>query len=224
MAAHTYWPTYLSQISYILKQKCSFIYAESNAYIHTLIKAITLHFTIGYEHPFRDGNGRVARELFYWFMFKHDYTAFRYIAISTLLKKAPIQYGKSYLYTETDGMDLTYFIDYQCRIIVRAIRGFLDTYQKIRRDIEAFDRWLWDSGLYCQLNDKQRMLFNIAKDDNNQRFTVRGVENNLGCSYNTAAAALNGLVDLGLFRKQKEGREWVYFLLDKHAIQKSWKS
>ncbi|WP_287603879.1 Fic family protein [Thiothrix sp.] len=198
--------------------------AESNAYIHTLIKAITLHFTIGYEHPFRDGNGRVARGLFYWFMFKHDYTAFRYIAISTLLKKAPIQYGKSYLYTETDGMDLTYFIDYQCRIIVRAIRGFLDTYQKIRRDIEAFDRWLWDSGLYRQLNDKQRMLFNIAKDDSDQHFTVRGVENNLGCSYNTAAAALNGLVDLGLFRKQKEGREWIYFLLDKHTIQKSWKS
>jgi Fic family protein len=121
-------------------------------------------------------------------------------------------------------MDLTYFIDYQCRIIVRAIRGFLDTYQKIRHDIEAFDRWLWDSGLYRQLNDKQRMLFNIAKDDHHQRFTVRGVENNLGCSYNTAAAALNGLVGLGLFRKQKEGREWIYFLLDKHTIQKSWKS
>jgi Fic family protein len=64
VAAHTYWPTYLSQISYILKQKCSFIYAESNAYIHTLIKAITLHFTIGYEHPFRDGNGRGTRGLY----------------------------------------------------------------------------------------------------------------------------------------------------------------
>ncbi|QTR53423.1 Fic family protein [Thiothrix unzii] len=47
-----------------MKQKCGFIYAESNAYIHTLIKAITLHFTIGYEHPFRDGNGRVARGLY----------------------------------------------------------------------------------------------------------------------------------------------------------------
>lgn len=41
-------------------------------------------------------------------MFKKGFSAFRYVAISTLLKKAPIQYGKSYLYTETDGMDLTY--------------------------------------------------------------------------------------------------------------------
>ena len=64
MAAHTCRLIYLSQILYILKQKCGFIYAESNAYIHTLIKAITLHFTIGYEHPFRDGNGRGARGLY----------------------------------------------------------------------------------------------------------------------------------------------------------------
>lgn len=198
--------------------------AESNAYTHTLIKAIVLHFTIGYEHPFRDGNGRVARGLFYWFMFKHDYTAFRYIAISTLLKQAPVQYGKSYLYTETDGMDLTYFIDYQCRIIVRAIKAFLETYQKIRRDIEAFDRWLWDSGLYRQLSDKQRMLFNIVKDDTHQYFTARSVENTLNCSYNTAASALNGLVELGLFNKRKEGkREWIYTLRDKQTIQKTWK-
>jgi Fic family protein len=64
VAAHTCWLISLSQISFILKQKHSFIYAESNAHIRTLIKAITLHFTIGYEHPFRNGNGLVARGLY----------------------------------------------------------------------------------------------------------------------------------------------------------------
>jgi Fic family protein len=28
-----------------------------------------------------------------------------------------VQYAKSYLRTETDQLELTYFIDYQCRII-----------------------------------------------------------------------------------------------------------
>ncbi len=193
---------------------------ENSAYIHILIKAITLHFAIGYEHPFRDGNGRVARGLFYWLLFKHDYTAFRYIAISTLLKKAPAQYGESYLYSETDGMDLTYFLDYQCRIITRAIKNFLETYQKIQHDREAFDRWLWDSGLYGKLNDKQRIVFNVAKDHPQTPFTARSVEQKLDCAYNTAAALLNGLVDLGLFSKHKQGREWVYVLKDKSALQK----
>src|SRR5690606_26084317 len=49
-------------------------------YVHPLIKAVVLHFCIGYEHPFRDGNGRVARALFYWYLFKSDFAAFRYIA------------------------------------------------------------------------------------------------------------------------------------------------
>lgn len=32
-------------------------------HLHPLIKGIALHFALGYEHPFRDGNGRVARAL-----------------------------------------------------------------------------------------------------------------------------------------------------------------
>lgn len=40
--------------------------SDCSDYIHPVIKAIVLHFCIGYEHPFKDGNGRVARALFYW--------------------------------------------------------------------------------------------------------------------------------------------------------------
>ncbi|MEO6678486.1 MAG: Fic family protein, partial [Pseudomonas sp.] len=99
-------------------------------YVHPLIKAISLHFALGYEHPFRDGNGRVARALFYWFMFKNDFSALRYIAISTLLRNAPVKYGRSYLYTEGDDLDLTYFIDFQCSVILRAVTGFTEVYRK----------------------------------------------------------------------------------------------
>jgi hypothetical protein len=38
------------------------------------------------------------------------------------------------------------------------------------------------------------------------------VKENLDCSYNTASATLNGLVDLKVFEKRKMGREWVFFL------------
>ncbi|MET1067358.1 MAG: Fic family protein [Pseudomonas prosekii] len=99
-------------------------------YLHPLIQAIALHFAVGYEHPFRDGNGRVARALFYWVMFKHDYSGFRYITISTLLRNAPVKYGRSYLNSEADGLDLTYFIDFQCSIIARAVSGFTGAFME----------------------------------------------------------------------------------------------
>ncbi|QTT81050.1 Fic family protein [Pseudomonas chlororaphis] len=192
-------------------------------YIHPLIKAITLHFIIGYEHPFHDGNGRVARSLFYWYLFKRGFGGFRYIAISTLLKLAPIQYGKSYLYTETDDMDLTYFIDYQCRVIARAIKQFKKNYDATVASIDQFNTFLYESGLYGKLSEKQRIVFNVAKAGVSNHFTATNVKDNLGCAYNTASTVLNGLVDLKLFSKRKNGNEWIYSMVERKQILKAWK-
>jgi Fic family protein len=181
-------------------------------YLHPLIKAIALHFVLGYEHPFRDGNGRVARALFYWFMFKNDYSAFRYIAISVLLRNAPLKYGRSYLNTEADDLDLTYFIDFQCSVVLRAVASFTEAYRKSLDDAQQFDCWLRESGFLDQLTEKQRALFQVARSGVAKEFTAVNVKENLGCSYNTASATLNGLVALKLFEKRKMGREWVFFL------------
>ncbi|GGM30311.1 hypothetical protein GCM10009425_46130 [Pseudomonas asuensis] len=197
--------------------------SNSNVYLHPLIKGIILHFAIGYEHPFHDGNGRVARSLFYWFLFKHDFAAFRYIAISTLLKSAPIQYGKSYLYTETDDMDLTYFVDYQSRIIIRAIEEFKRAYEETLDDMNKFNVFLYESGLFGKLTDKQKVVLQVAKSGRAQEFTAQNVKENLNCSYNTASSILNGLVELKLFKKVKIGREWVFSMKPTTDIIKNWK-
>ncbi|MDT9674881.1 Fic family protein [Pseudomonas sp. JV414] len=181
-------------------------------YLHPLIKGIALHFALGYEHPFRDGNGRVARALFYWFMFKNDFSAFRYIAISLLLRNAPVKYGRSYLNTEADDLDLTYFIDFQCSVIFRAVSAFTEAYRKSLAYTEVFDRWLLESGFFDQLSEKQRAVYQVAKSGMAKEFTAVNVKENLNCSYNTASATLNGLVELKVFEKRKMGREWVFFL------------
>lgn len=196
---------------------------DNSQYLHPLLKAMVLHFAIGFEHPFRDGNGRAARSLFYWYLFKQGYAAFRYIAISTLLKAAPVQYGKSYLYTESDDLDLTYFIDYQCRIVIRAIREFKDACQKSLDSIQSFNAYLYESGLYRELSDKQKTVLQVAKSGIANQFTATNVKDNLGCSYNTAATVLNGLVDKKLFKKRKVGREWVYSMVDVDRIVKDWR-
>ncbi|RML46755.1 Filamentation induced by cAMP protein fic [Pseudomonas syringae pv. ribicola] len=184
-------------------------------------EAIILHFVIGYEHPFHDGNGRVARSLFYWYLFKCGFGGFRYLAISRLLKIAPVKYGKSYLYTETDDIDLTYFIDYQCQVIARTIQEFTRNHEAAVAEIDCFNALLYESGLYAKLSDKQRILFNAANSSGITSFTVTDVKNKLGCAYNTAATVLNGLVDLQLFHKVKTGREWVYSMIDTTLTVKS---
>lgn len=200
---------------------CSHDEADSAEYIHPMIKAMALHFSIGYEHPFRDGNGRVARSLFYWFMFKSGFATFRYIAISTLLKNAPVQYGKSYLYTETDEMDMTYFLDYQSQILLKAIKQFQDVYQQTLLQLAQFDAWVWESGLNNKLNANQKVIFQVAKT-RNIAFTARSVQHNLNVAYGTAATSLKGLEELGLFYSIKQGRNNIYYLKDKKELVANW--
>ena len=107
---------------------CAFANGETPDYfIHPAVRAIILHFWLAYDHPFVDGNGRTARALFYWAMLHGNYWLFEYISISNILRKAPSQYARSFLHTETDDNDLTYFIIAQTQIIRRAL-GELHTY------------------------------------------------------------------------------------------------
>ena len=69
----------------------------SSIFIHPVIKAIILHFMIGYEHPFADGNGRTARAIFYWYLLSRDYWLIEYMSISRIIINSRTQYAKAYL-------------------------------------------------------------------------------------------------------------------------------
>ena len=85
---------------------------DSSGFIHPLFKAIMLHFWIGLLHPFEDGNGRLARIVFYWYMLRRKYWAFSYLSLSERILKSPSQYAMAYVNTEQDNFDLNYFIHY----------------------------------------------------------------------------------------------------------------
>lgn len=195
---------------------------ESEQYLHPLIKAIVMHFTIGFTHPFKDGNGRIARALFYWYMFSKGFGVFRYIAISKLLKEAPVQYGKSYLYTETDEMDLTYFIDFQCKKVIQAINNLKSAHTKAFNEKIEFERWLFESGLYGSLSEKQRVLLNVGTHNQRYEFTIKDAAANLQCSENTASKELNGLVEKNFFNKKKDGRIWVFTCKPRKLLKEAW--
>ncbi len=108
-------------------------------FIHPVIRAILVHFMIGYDHPFVDGNGRTARALFYWVMARQGYWLMEFLSISHVLRKAPSQYVRAYLHTETDGNDTTYFIIHQLDVIhksITALHEYLDRAAKEQRTTE----------------------------------------------------------------------------------------
>ncbi len=168
-----------------LQTICEFINAD-RPYIHPLVKGCMLHFMIAYEHPFRDGNGRTSRGLFYWYMLKSGYDALRFVSISQLLSQSPAQYAHSYQYTETDGMDLTYFLDYQGGIISRALERLILHVDSLCNRSAAIDRMLFNSGTLKRLSPRQVTLLNIMLATPDKLFSVAETARALGIADNTA--------------------------------------
>lgn len=181
-----------------------------NVFITPVVKAIILHFMIGYEHPFRDGNGRTARAIFYWYMLKCEYNLFKYVSISKLLKEKPKEYGMAYLYSERDQNDLTYFIYFQLDIILAAfaeLENYLNEkvseFQKIAETLEQTD---WGN----VLNFIQKDLIKKAVKEPGRVFTAKEVASSYAISANTARSHLNSLVKLKLFLSSKDGKAVIY--------------
>lgn len=186
--------------------------SNSNPFIHPVIKAIILHFLIGYEHPFVDGNGRTARALFYWIMAKQNYCLIEYISISKIIKKAPVKYGKAYLYTETDENDLTYFIEYNLTIIQEAVKEFYDYMDKKINEIKYIESIFSANNTFrSKLNYRQLSLLKHAIKHPNFLYTINGHKNSHGIVYDTARLDLIHLSDkLGLLCKEKRGKEFIF--------------
>lgn len=183
---------------------------EGSKFINPIIKAIILHFMIGYEHPFRDGNGRTARALFYWYMLKEQYNLFNYISISKLLKDDPKGYGLSYMYTERDQNDLTYFIDFQLDIILSAFND-LQQYLQIKTDeFSQIVKLLEDSQYSGQLNFIQKDLIKKSSKAPGRVFTAKEISSSYDVALNTARKNLDQLSGMKLLLKLKDGKTNLY--------------
>lgn len=211
--AHT--PPDFNTIPVRLTKLCEFANTDhsgvgGNEFIAPVIKAIILHFMIGYEHPFRDGNGRTARALFYWYMLKSEYTLFKYVSISKLLKEKPKDYGISFLYTEKDQYDLTYFIYFQLEIILAAFDELKLYLNSKSEEFQKVTELLSGSKYSSALNFVQKDLIKKGSKEPGRIFTAREVSNSYSIAENTARTYLNNLVELKLFLSAKDGKTILY--------------
>jgi len=184
--------------------------AEGNNWIHPLIKAITIHFMLAYEHPFVDGNGRVARALFYWFACKAGYWLIEYVSISSVISEAKIEYGKSFLFVETDNADLTYFICNQLFTLKKAMDRLHAYVERRRAEVDAFNERLLDRKRVDAFNSRQSYLINEFVRQRASRITISEHQERQGVSYLTARKDLEELLEMGLFRKSKSGQTSIY--------------
>jgi Fic family protein len=185
--------------------------ANGDEFIHPVIRAIILHFMIGYDHPFVDGNGRTARALFYWSMANQQYWLMEFISISQIIKQAPVQYGKAYLYSETDDNDLTYFIIHQLEVIRKAIMALHSHLEKKAAELYEVEKRLDGSVLQGQLNHRQLSILRHALDHPNTIYSIQEHQAAHKISYQTARTDLLKLADeFNILSKRKYGNSFIF--------------
>ena len=187
---------------------------DGDAFVHPVARAILLHFMIGYDHPFVDGNGRTARALFYWSMARANYWLMEYVSISSLLKKSPAAYVRAYLHTETDENDTTYFILHQLGTIKRAIvslHEYLARKSAEKCDAEKQLHRISSSvegGL--NLNHRQIALLTHALAHPGHEYTVSSHGRSHRIVPQTARTDLMRLAECGFLTQSNRARAFVF--------------
>jgi Fic family protein len=201
-------PPEARQLPERIERLCAFANEkDATEFIHPVVRSILLHLWLAYDHPFTDGNGRVARALFYWSMLRHGFWMIEHLSISRIIYRSKSSYYESFLYVETDGNDATYFLLHQADVLMKAINE-LRAYMKHR----AGQRAEIDRRIAAQpgLNERQRALLYHALSHPGYRYTIAEHQQKCGVAYATARWDLLDLANQGLLLPSKEGRALAF--------------
>jgi Fic family protein len=170
---------------------------EDQPFIHPIIRAIIVHFMIGHIHPFYDGNGRIARALFYWHMLANGYWLAEYLSISQIILKSKSQYYRAFQQVEKDENDLTYFMQYHLKALGQAFDQLIEY---LDRKLKTQTNAVVDlAGQYGITTRQAEILAIINKSQT--VWTAQQIQTKLHVSANTARTALNELTEIGLLER-----------------------
>ncbi|HZE88489.1 MAG TPA: Fic family protein [Verrucomicrobiae bacterium] len=201
-------PPPVAQLEERLALMCRFANERPpGVFIHPVIRAVSLHFWLAYDHPFVDGNGRAARALFYWSMLSQGYWLTEYLSISNILKKAPAPYARSFLLTESDENDLTYFLEYQLGVVHRSIDHLM---AYLKNKIEEVRQVEAELRLVDDLNHRQMALVGHALRHPGHRYSFAGHRRSHNVVYQTARADLLDLEKRGLLERGRRGKAYSF--------------
>lgn len=200
----------------LMQDLCDFINDSRGEFIHPVIKGIMIHYLVGYIHPFVDGNGRLARSLYYWYVLKNGYCYMEYVSISRAIKESQTRYRLAYQYSETDDNDLTYFIKFNLDCISSAVDDFKDY---VKRKTMEQSSIIQTIEFDVELNRNEIMILEDYSSDMST-FTVKELSSRYPISYQTARNYVGHLCGLGYIGPvSRDRKEIIYSVLKRDEMQ-----
>ena len=140
-------------------------------------------------------------------MLRQGYALGGFISISSFLLAEPQRYARTFLETETDDNDLTYFILHQVEAIRSGARALRE---RVARKAEACKETARRRGGFAQLNQRQQALIAHALRRPDTRYGIARHQHSHGVTHQTARDDLFDLVRRELLTVVRERRVYVF--------------
>jgi Fic family protein len=176
-------------------------------FVHPLLRAAALHFWVLHDQPFTEGNGRLARALYYWSVLNAGYEFYECLAPSMALRDSPAAYRHAFDQVLADDNDLMYFVAHQFGAVAKAQRRMRDEVGRWDDELQATEK-LTDAG---ELNDRQKLLIARALREPSMRRTLQEHARDHNLARQTARNDFAPLVKNGWFEEVKVGKALTFF-------------
>lgn len=202
-----------TQVQSLMDTLIEFIHTPDD--LHPVIKSCIIHFYFVYVHPFFDGNGRTARAISYMYLLQKGYDFFKFFSISSVVREQKVKYYKAIKETEDFECDLSYFINFYVEMILASILCILDKFNQ-EYGYKLVLTYLNQAGII--LSPRQKKAINTFMKANKNYTTINEYSKRLKVTYETARSDLSQLSELGLFKKSKISRRFIYTIIDHDEI------
>jgi len=165
-----------------------------------LIKAAIAHLWFVTIHPFEDGNGRISRAVSEMLLARSDEQSHRFYSMSAQLKKERSSYYHILETTQKGNLDLTEWIDWFLKCLLRAIESSDQLLKKI-----IYKHNFWVAHVNTDLNDRQRRMINLLLDDFEGILNTTKWSKITKCSQDTALRDIQELIRTGILVKSNRG-------------------
>ena len=132
---------------------------------------------------------------------------FEFLSISAVIRRSSTRYAKSFLYTETDENDLTYFLLAQLQAIRQAIKALYAYLDKKALEIQGIEKILQS---HVSINHRQLALLGHALRHPGARYTIDTHKKTHRVTYQTARTDLLDLASRNLLVRTKTGQYFTF--------------
>jgi Fic family protein len=185
---------------------------ESKGKIEGVIRAAVAHFWFVTIHPFEDGNGRIARALTDLALAQDDMQRVRYYSLSTQISAEREGYYDILEKSQKGSCDITEWLVWFLGCFVRAIRSSEKIQDGVFSKSDFWRRYARES-----LTERQKKVINRLLDQGPRGFeggmTTQKYASMAHCSRATAFRELDQLTELGMLRREGQGRAVRYELI-----------